>query len=358
MVTKTRNFTGVNQEAAETRRDFGARDSDLPLVAIATPVYNGARYLAETMECVQSQTYPNLVHCVVDNASTDETAQILVSFEDRRVPLIKTRNAETIPVLDNLNAVVRLVPPEAAYFRLLPASDLMLPQAIDKMVRLGEQHPAVGVIGCQEYINGKVVWSGLPTDREVFPGKAIVRQSLLEVIRGFPHIHCLFRNSPDTPRAKFYATEFHGERLLATDIDAVMRTLSRSEYGCVHEPLAVTRVHSDSVSSINAVDFIQLWSDLQLIDSWGPLVFESKAEFQRCRARHLRFYYRYLLRWRAKGKSQLVQKHMDWLRKASAAPNLVDLGVAVGELPLVRARKVVKRLTIQLGIVSWFSHDL
>ena len=44
-------------------------DADrVPLVAIATPVYNGAEYLADTMACVQAQTYPNLVHCVLDNA--------------------------------------------------------------------------------------------------------------------------------------------------------------------------------------------------------------------------------------------------------------------------------------------------
>src|ERR1700731_169502 len=56
-----------------------ARTNDPPLVAITTPVYNGERYLGETMACVQAQTYPNLVHLVVDNASTDRSAEIIDS---------------------------------------------------------------------------------------------------------------------------------------------------------------------------------------------------------------------------------------------------------------------------------------
>ncbi len=48
-----------------------------PPVAVVTPVLNGEEFLAETMDSVQAQTYPNLVHIVLDNASTDATAQIV-----------------------------------------------------------------------------------------------------------------------------------------------------------------------------------------------------------------------------------------------------------------------------------------
>ena len=41
----------------------------LPTVAVVTPVYNGAKFLREAMLSVQAQTYPNLVHFVLDNAS-------------------------------------------------------------------------------------------------------------------------------------------------------------------------------------------------------------------------------------------------------------------------------------------------
>jgi glycosyltransferase involved in cell wall biosynthesis len=112
-----------------------------PLVAIATPVYNGARFLAETMECVQSQSYPNIVHCILDNGSNDATPEIIDRFRNRRVPLITARNASTLPQVDNWNAALGLVPHDASYFRILPADDLIDPQYIEKLVELGKQNP-------------------------------------------------------------------------------------------------------------------------------------------------------------------------------------------------------------------------
>ena len=61
-----------------------------PLVAILTPVYNWASFLAETMACVQAQTYPNLVHIVLDNASTDATPEIINRYSGGRVPILTT----------------------------------------------------------------------------------------------------------------------------------------------------------------------------------------------------------------------------------------------------------------------------
>lgn len=89
---------------------------DVPLITIVTPVYNGARYLRETMECVQAQTYPNLVHVVLDNASTDETPQIIESFKGRRVPILTARNFDIIPQQANWEKAIRLTPSGAAYF--------------------------------------------------------------------------------------------------------------------------------------------------------------------------------------------------------------------------------------------------
>lgn len=330
-----------------------------PLVAIATPVYNGERFLAETMACVQAQTYPNLVHCILDNASTDETASIIDRFRDGRVPLIVHRNAETIPMTDNWNAALDLVPASALYFRILPADDLMLPTAIEKMVSRGEEFPEVDIIGCQEWVNDRVLGAELPPERRVFSGKSILRASLCNEIHGFPHLHCLYRKPAGAIAPGFYVSEYHGTRLLAIDMDAAMRALASSFYGYVHEPLVITRLHEDSVTSREVTpNHIKMWSELQLIDRWGPAAFGSPAGYMQCRRRHLRFYYRYLLLWRGRKRTALLNQHLERLRMADALPSPVDYLAAVAEWPLLKAGRMWRDVAIKLGLRSQIYQDV
>jgi glycosyltransferase involved in cell wall biosynthesis len=317
-----------------------------PWVAIVTPVYNGAKFLAETMECVQSQTYPNIVHFVLDNASTDSTPDIIARFANRRIAVVTQRNSRTLPLIDNWNAAMRLVPREASYFRLLPADDLMVPHAVEKMVTLGEKKPAVTIISCQEWMGPFLLGADVPSDRTVFNGRSLVRGSLLNAV-GFPHLHCLYRYPPGGIPDTFYTPDFYGVRLLATDVDAAMRTLVEGTCAYVHEPLVATRWHAGSVTSTDMIpNFIKLWSDLQLIDRWGPKAFDSRAEYLKCRNKHLRFYYRHLVLWWAQGKRQLLNQHREWLGRAAAMPSTLDYVEAITEWPVLRAARLLARLRL------------
>lgn len=56
---------------------------NLPRITVVTPVYNGAAHLAETMESVLRQDYPDLEYIIVDGGSTDETLEIIRSYQAR-----------------------------------------------------------------------------------------------------------------------------------------------------------------------------------------------------------------------------------------------------------------------------------
>jgi len=69
--------------------------SNLGLVSVIIPVYNGEAFIAETLNSVLSQTYKNLEIIVVDDGSTDKTVDIIQSFikQDRRITLLSQANA-------------------------------------------------------------------------------------------------------------------------------------------------------------------------------------------------------------------------------------------------------------------------
>lgn len=61
------------------------------LVSIITPTYNSAKYIAETIQSVQKQTFSNWEMIIVDDGSKDNTVEMVQNFmeDDHRVHLIQ-----------------------------------------------------------------------------------------------------------------------------------------------------------------------------------------------------------------------------------------------------------------------------
>ena len=54
-------------------------------VSIILPTYNGARYVRRSIDSCLNQTYTNMELIIVDDGSTDETPQAIVSYKDSRI---------------------------------------------------------------------------------------------------------------------------------------------------------------------------------------------------------------------------------------------------------------------------------
>ena len=63
-----------------------------PFFTVVIPTYNCADYLKRALNSVFSQTYQNFEIIVVDNSSTDHTKDVLRSFNDGRLMVIKVNN--------------------------------------------------------------------------------------------------------------------------------------------------------------------------------------------------------------------------------------------------------------------------
>lgn len=53
-----------------------------PLVTIITVVYNGEKYLSQTIDSVVNQTYSNIEYIIIDGGSTDDTLNIIAEYKD------------------------------------------------------------------------------------------------------------------------------------------------------------------------------------------------------------------------------------------------------------------------------------
>jgi len=63
-----------------------------PLVSILIPTYNRETYLGDALNSALNQTYPNIEIIVHDDASTDNTPEVLAWYHDPRLRIIRTNN--------------------------------------------------------------------------------------------------------------------------------------------------------------------------------------------------------------------------------------------------------------------------
>lgn len=99
------------------------------LVSIIIPVYNGEKYIADTIQSVIDQTYKNWELIIVDDGSTDNTADVVKQFNDSRISYIKKNNTG---VSDTRNLGATISKGEILCF--LDADDIWLPENLEKKV--------------------------------------------------------------------------------------------------------------------------------------------------------------------------------------------------------------------------------
>lgn len=73
----------LSQGGLRTKGYLKTSQEEKPLISIITVVFNGEKYLEETIQSVITQTYDNIEYIIIDGGSTDSTLDILRNYEDR-----------------------------------------------------------------------------------------------------------------------------------------------------------------------------------------------------------------------------------------------------------------------------------
>jgi glycosyltransferase involved in cell wall biosynthesis len=309
------------------------QSSKPPLVVIATPVYNGAAFLAETMECVQAQTYPNILHLILDNASSDATPQIIRSFEGRRVPLSVTRNSETVSYKENWERLVSIIPGDAAFVRILCADDKIMPTATERVTEIAVAHPNAGVSGCGFQVMDEVQESKWPAGVSVVPGREAARRFFMgegEIIG--PHL--TYRADVLGMRKPFFDPSFNG-----IDTEACLYLLQHVDWACTTEVLAWTRVHDTSLSHTVMHPAGKHFADwLRYIHKYGRWAMDP-ADYARHSRAFQRYYLRRLVLWTLhKKQGATIREHLALARELGGAPGILDFADAFADLILKRLK--------------------
>jgi glycosyltransferase involved in cell wall biosynthesis len=244
-------------------RAGGAMNS--PKVSICIPVYNSAAYLSVAVESALAQRYNSFEILIVDDCSTDGSAEIAAGFAERDPRVRFVPNSTNLGMVKNWNRCLELAHGE--YIKFLFGDDLLSsPDNIDRLADVLDRYQNVTLVCSFRSLidsNGHVM-----TERGFTPTGCPV--SGLLAIRD-----CLTaaRNYIGEPTVVMFRKQqafrgFHNDYKQMVDLEMWFHLLLQGDIWCERESLAAFRHHSEQQTVLNVGELIHLEETLRLYDAY------------------------------------------------------------------------------------------
>jgi len=205
-------------------------------VSVIMTVFNGARYLTESIPAILHQSYVNFELLIIDDASTDDSLEIIEMYaaQDSRVSVIRNRTNKGQP--ESRNTALRQA--TGGYIAVNDADDISLPDRFKLQVRYLEEHPEVFLLGGAALVR---YGNYEPVLKKSVTG-ADENASRLPRYNHMVHSTIMFRNTGEARyRCKF---------LMSQDYDLYLNLLSKGyQIDNLAAPLIVYSVDDTSISS-------------------------------------------------------------------------------------------------------------
>lgn len=241
---------------------------ETPLVSVILPAYNAQAYIAQAVDSVLTQDYANLELLVIDDGSTDGTANHPM-LQDRRIRVFQQNNAGPA-VARNLG----LAHARGELIAFIDADDLWLPGKLTAQVNYLQAHPDISIVfgGFQRWepaANGSFVIPEVPppagtTHTLTQPSGWIYTDLLLDSV---VHIITAMVRRPVFDAVGLFDTQLPtGE-----DYDFWLRASRQFKIDQLARTLACYRIHSTSLTTIARPESNEYRVLTQALATWGAV---------------------------------------------------------------------------------------
>lgn len=225
---------GLNQEIQQVAGLY-------PKITVVMPVYNGEKYLDTAIKSILNQKFTNFEFVIVDDASTDNSVEIINSYQDQRIKLIKNNVNLGIPTTRNKC----LQESSGEYVAVLDCDDYAYPSRLAEQLEFMENNPDFGMVGSwvelideNDDLTGEV-WN------EDEPSQKIPCRLLFH--NYFAHSAVLLRRSA-LDAVKINGEVYRKDYPNAQDYDLWVRISKKFKVWNIPKVLIKYRVHSHCIS--------------------------------------------------------------------------------------------------------------
>lgn len=240
-----------------------------PLVSVVVPVFNRETVVGEAVASLRRQTIQDIEIIVVDDGSSDASAEAAEGAGGKRVRVIRHSTNRGIPAARNTG----LEAARGEYVAWLDSDDLARPERLERQASFLARHPDVALVGASA---GRLGADGHPKRRRRVP---LLRHETLAPALLF---RSPFQQSSVMGRAKVLkGFEYRPEFPVCEDLDMFIRIARRHRLANLKDVLIDRRLHDGQIGRVESAQVRHLKRAL-LREMLGPIGIEpSERELDR-----------------------------------------------------------------------------
>ena len=219
----------------------------LPLVTIGAANFNNSRYVIESLESIKKQTYPNIELIVVDDASKDDSPELIEQWlKTYEKPYRYIRHETNGGVCKTCNDLITNA--NGKYISLIGTDDLYVPEKISKQVAVLENDPSAAMVYTDTYLideNGRRKLGTLMTALLKCPFEFAPSGDILNELQQMNFVHGL---SMLIRKSVYEEIGGYDEDLPFEDYDMNLRIAKRYKVRFMEDILCLYRIHTQSYS--------------------------------------------------------------------------------------------------------------
>ena len=271
----------------------------MPSVSIILPVYNGIKYLPQSVESILGQDFTDFEFLILDDCSTDGSWEWLQLLKDDRVSLF--RNEQNRGLFYNLNFLIKKS--KAGIIKLWSQDDVMYPNCIGAIVVFHRQYPQIGFSYTgRDYIDG----SGNNLNIQQQDDTPEVVSSVLHARIAFftGSIAGNIANVAINKSALEKTGLFNEQMKISADFEMWVRLAKDYPVGFIKKPLVQLRNHKEQLSGQEKYFIYHLKEDIQVYHMLLSYVndIQKREGWKLLRNNKLLFYYTLMLKEFIKGR--------------------------------------------------------
>lgn len=221
------------------------QQTDLPVLEVLSCVYNAEAYVANAIESVLLQSYPNIRFIIVSDGCTDKTTEIIAEYAEKHPNITLIVNPKNLGIIASANIGLKAC--SSDFIARMDLDDLIHPMRFEKQMAVLLSKSSIGAIS---------------SNLKIFNEKHEIREAVYRENYGLQKITMLFFSPLPHAATTFRAEVIQGigyrdGYLYAEDYDLWFQIMCRYETAVHPDFLYYYRTHSNQVTNHRNQDIIQ-----------------------------------------------------------------------------------------------------